>query len=149
MCTKEEIISCRSARNDKTSTTARSYFQGPEVRPRLPKNLYTLSFSLLCRYHFIRELNNPFIFLCGGVSELIVRQPHMVIIYKHILYRNCPIFWTGNKKLIPTIYIQYTHQLSTAFLTTWIVFYTQHRVHFVENTSINDIVENILNRYLI
>jgi len=52
MYTKEERISCRSARNDKTSTTARSYFQGPKIRPRLPKtSIPSLSFSLTLSFH--------------------------------------------------------------------------------------------------
>lgn len=141
MCTKEEIISCRSARNDKTSTTARSYFQGPKVRPRLPKKpLYPLFLSHAALTSYTRTKQPVHIYMWWGIR---IDCSLAAYGYKHILYRNCPIFWTGNKKLIP-LYI-YTHQLSTAFLTTWIVYYTHHRVHLAENISINDIVENILN----
>lgn len=58
---KKWKISCRSARTDKTSTTARrSYSQGPKVRPRLPKKplVYPLSLSLSCP-----PQQNPFVFL--------------------------------------------------------------------------------------
>lgn len=39
--------------------------QGSKVRPRLPKNLYTLSFSLSLRTYI---KHNPFVLQYGGVS---------------------------------------------------------------------------------